>query len=116
MAVKECQMSEDILIRAQKDLEKAASDPNGSPTEVQANLDEVDDKLAKNEKTLLFLEKLANKLELHFIEMDCRKKLEKRQMELQELESICHDFSGQLSELKQHLAQDIDKLEDNKRV
>ena len=69
-----------------------------------------------NEKTVLFLEKLALKLEQHFMEMDVRRKLEKRQMELQELESICEDFDGQLQDLNGHLREDIAKLEENKKI
>lgn len=45
-----------------------------------------------NEKTVVFLERLAEKLEDHFLSMDVKKKLEKREMELQELENICEDF------------------------
>ncbi len=45
-----------------------------------------------NERTATFLEKLADKLEEHFLSMDVKKKLDKRQMELQELENICEDF------------------------
>ena len=45
-----------------------------------------------NEKTTKFLEKLVDKLEGHFLQMDVKKKLEKRQLELQELENIVEDF------------------------
>ncbi len=56
------------------------------------------------------------KLETHFIEMDVKRKLEKRNMELTELQSICDDFTKQLHDLESHLAEDIERLEANKKV
>ena len=42
------------------------------------SLDGVEDNLEGNQKTIVFLGKLVGKLEAHFIEMDVRRKLEKR--------------------------------------
>jgi hypothetical protein len=42
----------------------------------------LEDQLGLNERTATFLEKLADKLEEHFLSMDVKKKLDKRQMEL----------------------------------
>jgi len=47
-----------------------------------------------NERTVTFLEKLAEKLEDHFLQMDVKKKLDKRQLELHELQNICEDFES----------------------
>lgn len=47
----------------------------------------------------MFLEKLMDKLEDHFMNMDVKKKLDKRQMELNELSNICKDFEEQLMDM-----------------
>ena len=40
-----------------------------------------------------------DKLEDHFMNMDVKKKLDKRQMELNELSNICKDFEEQLMDM-----------------
>lgn len=46
--------------------------------------------------------------------MDVKKKLDKRQQELHELQNICEDFESQLGDMHNNLKQDIDKIEDKK--
>ena len=49
-----------------------------------------------NEKSVAFLERLVDKLEDHFFSMDVKRKLEKRQLELNELLNIGEDFAEKL--------------------
>lgn len=42
--------------------------------------------------------------------MDVKKKLDKRQMELQELHNIGEDFAEKLLDMQEHLIQDIEKI------
>ena len=63
-----------------------------------------------NEKTVVFLEKLVDKLEDHFMTMDVKKKLDKRQMELNELSNICRDFEEQLTDMQEHIVKDLEKI------
>jgi hypothetical protein len=69
-----------------------------------------------NEKTVSFLEKLAEKLEDHFLSMDVKRKLDKRQLELVELQNICEDFSDKLHDMQEHLISDIDKIRDKAKI
>jgi hypothetical protein len=69
-----------------------------------------------NEKTVAFLEKLADKLEDHFLSMDVKKKLEKRQMELIELKNIGEDFSEKLGDMQEHLISDIEKITEKSKI
>lgn len=64
----------------------------------------------------MFLEKLAEKVEEKFMSMDVKKKLEKRELELAELENICEDFDFQLSEMHSNLATDINIIDDKKKA
>jgi len=73
-------------------------------------LETSEDNIDSNEKTVAFLEKLADKLEDHFLSMDVKRKLDKRQLELQELQNICQDFSEKLTDMQEHLITDIDKI------
>jgi hypothetical protein len=59
----------------------------------------VEDEVEINEKTVIFLDKLAFKLEDHFYQMDVKKKLDKRKMELLELANICRDFDEKLVDM-----------------
>ena len=52
-----------------------------------------------NEKTVSFLEKLCEKLEDHFLSMNVKKKLDKRQLELNELKNIGEDFAEKLLDM-----------------
>jgi len=70
----------------------------------------VEDSVEMNEKTVNFLEKLADKLEDHFLSMDVKRKLDKRQLELQELKNICEDFDEKLGDMQEHLIADIEKI------
>lgn len=63
----------------------------------------------------MFLEKLMDKLEDHFMNMDVKKKLDKRQMELNELSNICKDFEEQLMDMQDHLVADIEKIDEKKK-
>ena len=42
----------------------------------------MEDAVDLNERTVAFLEKLGDKLEEHFLQMDVKRKLEKRHLEL----------------------------------
>lgn len=42
--------------------------------------------------------------------MDVRRKLDKRQLELSELQNICQDFSEKLGDMQEHLLTDIAKI------
>ncbi|CDW88775.1 UNKNOWN [Stylonychia lemnae] len=80
------------------------------------NLDNVEDNVDLNEKSVVFLEKLADKLEDHFLSMDVKKKLDKRKLELAELQNICQDFSEKLLDMQEHLIQDIEKIDNKARI
>ena len=43
--------------------------------------------------------------------MDVRRKLEKRQLELQELQNIGEDFGEKLLDMQEHLISDIEKIQ-----
>ena len=47
--------------------------------------------------------------------MDVKKKLDKRQMELNELANICQDFEEQLSDMQEHILKDIEKIDEKKK-
>ena len=64
-----------------------------------------------NEKSVAFLERLVDKLEDHFFSMDVKRKLEKRQLELNELLNIGEDFAEKLLDMQEHLISDIDKID-----
>ena len=70
---------------------------------IKEYLGQEEDNADLNEKTVAFLEKLLEKLEDHFLQMDVKKKLDKRQMELQELHNIGEDFSEKLLDMQEHL-------------
>lgn len=55
-----------------------------------------------------------DKLEDHFMNMDVKKKLDKRQMELNELANICKDFEEQLTDMQDHIVADIEKIDEKK--
>ena len=69
-----------------------------------------------NEKTVAFLEKLADKLEDHFLSMDVKRKLDKRQLELQELKNITEDFTDKLIDMHEHLIMDIEKIANKTKI
>ena len=48
--------------------------------------------------------------------MNVHAKLEKRKNELNELKSICEDFSDKLADMKDHLEQDMNKIEERKSL
>lgn len=116
-ALNECISISEKIALIQRDMDKSGGDDSGDVViQVLQNMEEVDEQLLSNEKTVVFLEKLASKLEQQFIDMNVRKKIEKRALELKELENIGEDFSQQLDDLEQHIQRDIYKLEENKKV
>lgn len=88
--------------------ESAATDLNGQ-------LEQIEEQASLNERTVTFLEKLMDKLEEHFMQMDVKKKLEKRQMELKELQNICQDFDEQLRDMHHHILKDMTKIDEKKK-
>lgn len=46
--------------------------------------------------------------------MEVKKKLDKRSLELKELQNICIDFEQQLIDMQEHLEKDLDKIERKK--
>ncbi len=44
--------------------------------------------------------------------MNVEEKLEKRKNELQELKTICEDFADKLGDMKNHLIQDLSKIQE----
>jgi hypothetical protein len=46
--------------------------------------------------------------------MEVKKKLDKRQLELKELQNICSDFTHQLVDMQDHLMKDLDFIETKK--
>ena len=87
VACLECDGIKDSLYGIRLMIEKISrSEADESATsEVNQSLEAVEEQASLNERTVTFLEKLIDKLEEHFLQMDVKKKLEKRQMELKEL-------------------------------
>jgi len=52
---------------------------------MKEKIGEIEESVNLNERTVTFLEKLVDKLEEHFVNMDVKRKLDKRQTELNEL-------------------------------
>eukprot|EP00347_Sterkiella_histriomuscorum_P007817 403347449 len=88
----------------------------GQIYEIKREITKVEDNVDLNEKSVVFLEKLADKLEDHFLSMDVKKKLDKRQLELQELQNICEDFAEKLLDMQEHLINDIEKIDQKRRI
>ncbi len=70
-------------------------------------MQDLDERVLKNERVLTFIEKLGDKLEDQFARMEPKKKLAKREAELQEIENICEGFNDQLREMEEFLEQDV---------
>lgn len=113
----ECESILTQLEQLKREVDKAGQ-PNAEEAQVMATSDKlevVEEQTQLNEKTVVFLEKLMDKLEDHFMNMDVKKKLEKRQMELGELQNICKDFEDQLLDMQEHLVSDIERIDEKKR-
>ena len=70
---------------------------------MKEKIGEIEESVNLNERTVTFLEKLVDKLEEHFVNMDVKRKLDKRQTELNELQNICTDFMAQLDDMQKHI-------------
>ena len=71
----------------------------------------VEAEVSVNERTVSFLERLCDKLEAHFIEMEVKQKIDRRQGELRNLLVVCSDYEKQLAEMNDSLTRDQGRVE-----
>lgn len=110
-STEECDSILNGLFEVKREIERQQADSSEQKQQfIKESLETSEDNIDSNEKTVAFLEKLADKLEDHFLSMDVKRKLDKRQLELQELQNICQDFSEKLTDMQEHLITDIDKI------
>ena len=64
-----------------------------------------------NERTVCFLERLCDKLEVHFIEMEVKQKIDRRQGELRNLFTVCANYEKQLKDMWESLNKDQGRVE-----